>query len=318
MNFIYDNMLQNCIQLPIITTQLAIITTGKVMDWNSMKIFLAIADSGNLTNASKTLSLSHSTVFRRLNTFEDNIGGRLFDRNDGKYELTELGEEFLKLANPIAHSFDDIERYLIGKDMKPHGTVRITAPTSFAYNYFPKYLKDFNKLYPDIKVELLVSDQEMNMTTRIADIAIRVTSSPPESLVGRTVQEIQWAIYGSKKYISKNGRPKDLRDLSTHLLIGPSNSLKALSPFSWMEKKYNKNIVLRSDDLVTMSHLAGNDLGLAILPDDLKHSKIERIFTFKTATPNKLWILTHPDLRRVERIKIAMSFFSEVLSTEII
>ncbi|OUR95691.1 hypothetical protein A9Q84_14415 [Halobacteriovorax marinus] len=288
------------------------------MDWNSMKIFLAIAENGNLMSASKTLELSHSTVFRRLNDFEEKVGGRLFERIEGKYELTELGDELQKLAKPVALSFDDIERHIIGKDMKPHGTVRITAPTSFAYNYLPKYLKSFHKLYPDIQIELLVSDQEVNMTNRKADMAIRVSSSPSEHLVGRMVKEITWSVYASKKYLTKNGRPKDLKDLSEHKLIGASTNLKNIPTFTWMDKKHEDNIIVRSDDLVTMSHLAGADLGLAILPDDLKHAKIERLFSFKPSKGNKLWILTHPDLRKVERIKIAMKFFAEALSGETI
>jgi len=292
-------------------------TTGQSMDWNSMKIFLAIAESESLMAASKILSLSHSTVFRRLNSFEDKIGGRLFERIDGKYELTELGDELLTLSKPVSISFDDIERHIIGKDMKPHGCVKMTAPTSFAYYYLPKHMNTFNKLYPEIQIELLTSNQEVNMTTRQADIAIRVTASPPEHLVGRKVKEIQWSVYGSKHYLRKNGQPKALHDLSEHHLIGASNNLKNLAAFSWMDKNHQDKIITRSDDLVTMSHLAGADLGLAILPDDLKHSHIERLFTFKPAKTNKLWILTHPDLRKVERIKIVMKFFSEALSNEV-
>jgi len=288
------------------------------MDWNSMKIFLAIAENGNLMTASKVLDLSHSTVFRRLNDFEEKVGGRLFDRIDGKYELTQLGDELLKLAKPVSLSFEEIERHIIGKDLKPHGTVRITAPTSFAYYFLPKYLKAFSKIYPDIQVELLVSDQEVNMSNRQADIAIRVTSSPPEHLVGRMIKEIQWSVFGSKKYLSKNGRPKSLKDLSKHSLIGASSNAINIPPLSWMEKKHKDNITFRSDDLVTMSHLAGSDLGLAILPDDLKHSKIERLFAYRHDKANKLWILTHPDIRKVERIKIVMKFLSEAFSKEVI
>lgn len=286
------------------------------MDWNSMKTFLAIAESGNLLSASKILCLSHSTVFRRLNDFEEKIGGRLFERIEGKYELTELGDDLLKLAKPVAISFDDIERYIIGKDMMPNGTVKITTPTSFAYNFLPKYINDFHQLYPHISIELLVSDQEINMTNRQADIAIRVSSSPPEHLVGRKVKEIKWSVYASKKYLRKNGRPKELKDLSNHHFIGASNNLKNLPSFSWLDKKHINNIKLRSDNLVTMSHLAGEGLGIAILPDDLKHSKIERLFDFKHSQINKLWILTHPDLRKVERIKIVMNYFAEALSRE--
>jgi DNA-binding transcriptional LysR family regulator len=284
------------------------------MDWNSMKIFLAIAEHGNLMAASKGLNLSHSTVFRRLNDLEENAGSYLFDRTEGKYELTELGEELIQLAKPVANTFDDIERHIIGKDMNPQGTVKITTPTGFAYSHLPSYLEQFNQLHPDIKLEVLVSDQEVNMRNRHADIALRVTSAPPEFFVGRQIKEIKWAVYASKKYLNKYGKPDELKDLSPHLFIGAAGLLKNMEAFTWLDKKHEVNIVCRSDDLVTMSHMAETGMGLVILPDDLKTSKIERLFTFKPAKPNKLWILTHPDLRKVERIKIVMKFLTTAFS----
>jgi DNA-binding transcriptional LysR family regulator len=285
------------------------------MDWNSMKIFLAIAETENLVDASKKLALSHSTVFRRLNDFEEQIEGRLFDRRDGHYELTELGEEFLTLASPILSSVEGIERHLIGRDKRPSGVVKITVPTSFAYNYFPKIIKGFNKVYPEIQIELLVSDQEVNMSNRHADIAIRVSSTPPETLVGRMVKEISWGIYASKSYIKQKGHLKKAEELSGHSIIGGSNNLKRLAAFQFLDKNYSENIVCRSDDLVTMSHLAGEGIGLAILPRDLKNNKINHICDFNENKPNKLWVLTHPDLRKVERIKIVMKFLSESLKS---
>ena len=145
------------------------------MDWNALKMFLAIADSGTLSGAAKTLEVNHSTVFRQLNTFEDDIGGRLFERLNHGYELTPMGEELLIEAKKIALSFDDMERHIVGKDIQPKGTVKITAPNNIAYRYLPRYLTAFNKTYPDIHIELLISNLEFNMTNRQADIAVRAT-----------------------------------------------------------------------------------------------------------------------------------------------
>ena len=109
------------------------------MDWNALKMFLAIAENGTLTGAAKVLEVNHSTVFRRLNTFEDEIGGRLFERLNHGYELTAMGEELLLKAKKIAASFDDMERHIIGKDIQPKGTVKITAPNNIAYRYLSRY-----------------------------------------------------------------------------------------------------------------------------------------------------------------------------------
>lgn len=104
------------------------------MDWNALKIFIAIAHSGSLVGAVAVLGMSHSTVYRRLNDFEEQVG-RLFERLNGSYELTELGEEMLLHVQRISDSIDDIERHIAGKDTQPKGIVRITAPKGFSYNW---------------------------------------------------------------------------------------------------------------------------------------------------------------------------------------
>jgi len=286
------------------------------MDWNSMKVFLAIAEHGNLMAASKALNLSHSTVFRRLQDLEEKVGSSLFEKSNGQYQLNELGAELTQLGRSVANSFDDIERHIIGRDLVPQGRVKITCPTNFAYQYLPPLLAKFQLLHPDIKLEVLVSDQAINMSNRHADIALRVTSAPPESLVGRQLKSYQWALYASAQYLQKYGRPSELKELEAHQFIGASGHLNNMAAFTWLDKKYATKIIFRSDDLVTMAHMAGAGLGIAILPDDLKTSSIKRLFTFKAAAANKLWVLTHPDLRNVERIKIVMRFLTKAFGED--
>ena len=286
---------------------------GIILDWNALKVFIAIAHNGSLVGAAASLGMSHSTVYRKLNDFEEQVG-RLFERLNGSYELTEMGEGMLVHAQRITHSFDDIERDIAGKDKQPKGIVRITAPTSFSYNYLPRHLADFNKLYPDIQVELLVTNLELNMTNRHADIALRVTQAPPDHLVGREVSRIKWGVYASSDYVSVHGRPESLKNLVNHPLIGATGLLRSHPAFLWLDKKWASNIGPRTDDLVAMSCLAESSQGLAFLPDDLKRPGMERLFTYEPGGENLLWILTHPDLRKVERIKIVMKFLSTALA----
>jgi len=283
------------------------------LDWNDLKIFIAIAHSGTLTGAGQALKISHSTVYRRLNDFEEQVG-RLFERLNGHYELTQLGEDMITHAQQITQSFDDIERHLAGKDTQPKGVVRITAPSSFAYNILPNQLRELNKQYPDIKVEVLVSNLELNMSNRQADIALRITLNPPDHLVGREVCRIQWGVYAHPDYLAQWGRPDNIADLEQHCLIGPAGALRNHAVLSWLDKKHQGTFGPRSDDLVAMSYLANSAQGLAILPDDLALPGIERLFTFEPAKENQLWILTHPDLRKVERIKIVMQFLATALA----
>lgn len=286
------------------------------MDWNSLKIFLAIADTGSLSGAAKALDINHSTVFRRLNSFEREIGARLFERVIHGYKLTAMGEELLVVAQNIANSFDDLDRHIVGKDIQPKGVVRITAPNNIAYHYLPRYLAEFNLTYPDIRIEVLVSNQEFNMTNRQADIAVRATPSPPQHLVGREVRVINWGVYGSSAYKDMHGLPDSIDDLKNHSLIGASGGMRSLPAFMWLDKNLPDQIITRCDDLVSMSYFIESGQGLGLLPDDQQRAGIKRLFTFESGETSNLWVLIHPDLRNVERYKLVMQHLTIAFSNE--
>lgn len=298
------------------------------MDWNALKLFLAITENGSLSGAAKDLEVNHSTVFRRLNAFEDDIGGRLFERFSHGYELTPMGEEILVSAKKISHSFDELERQVVGKDIQPKGTVKITAPNNIAYRYLPRYLTKFSESYPDICIEILISNLEINMNNRQADIAVRATPAPPEHLVGRKVRTLAWGVYGSKaykkKYTSKSGvpagmptgMPKRLEQLKNHSIIGATGSVSHLPAYRWLDKNLPQNITARCDELIAMAAYAEAGQGLAILPDDQQRPGIIKLFTFEAGETSDLWLLTHPDLRHVERIKLVMQHLAKAFAEE--
>ncbi|MFT5592554.1 MAG: DNA-binding transcriptional LysR family regulator [Oceanicoccus sp.] len=286
------------------------------MDWNSLKVFLAIARRGSLSAAADELEVNHSTIFRRLNAFEDQIGGRLFERINNRYELTALGHELLKLAQNIENSFDGINRHIVGKDFKLNGVVKITAPNNIAYRYLPRYISDFNKVYPDIRIELLVSNQEFNMSNRQADIAVRATLSPPEHLIGKQVRVLNWSVFGSKKYENNFGLPDSTSELINHSLIGATGAMSRLPAFIWQDKHFSDQVVARSDDLTAMSYLVESGLGLAFLPDDQSKPELIKLFGINENNLSHLWLLTHPDLRNVERIKLVMQHLSQAFENE--
>jgi len=286
------------------------------MDWNSLKVFLSIVRGGSLSAAADELGLNHSTIFRRLNSFEETIGGRLFERSSHRYELTAMGRELLELAGPIESSFEALDRHLVGKDFKPKGVVRITAPNNISYRYLSRYLTEFSRQYPDIQLELLVSNQAFNMNNRQADIAVRATDKPPEHLLGRQLSNIHWSVFGSKAYQDRLGFPRHLNELAGHDLIGAAASMLKIPAYSWLDKHCAKQIVARSDDLTAMSCFAEAGLGLAILPNDQQRSELVKLFEFSACEPSKLWLLTHPDLRNVERIRLLMAFLAASFAKE--
>lgn len=284
------------------------------MDWNALKVFLAIEQAGSLAGAARILGVNHSTVFRRLKAFEKEVGARLFERLPTGYVLTPMGEELREIANRVDGAFNDMERRVVGRDVQPRGKVRVTAPNNLAYRYLPDYFADFNRVYPDIKAELLVSNQEVNMNNRQADIAVRVTDAPPEHLVGRQVRAIGWSVYGSPAYREKYGTPTDSSDLQHHQIIGACGDMQRLPAFVWLERNLPQCVAARSDDLVAMSWLAQSGHGLALLPDDQQRPELEALFSFPPGKASNLWLLTHPDLRQVERIRLVMRHLADAFA----
>lgn len=280
-----------------------------------MKIFLAIADNGSLHEAAKVLRISHATVFRKLNAYEEKSSVRLFDRSSGAYELTDAGEELQIIARSISDAFDTIDRNIMGKDIQPKGAVKLTAPSSFSYYHLPRIISSFNREYPEIEIDLRVTNTELNMSKRDADIAIRVCPSPPDYLVGRKIASFNWGIYAAKTDINRS-LPTSLNNLSNYNLIGASGILTATPAFKYLEQKFARSIVARSDDLIAMVYMVEKGQRLALLPDELEHSKLHRLFTYEPGGINQIWILTHPDLRKVERIRIAMKYISAHFTKE--
>ncbi|MBL1266531.1 MAG: LysR family transcriptional regulator [Halomonas sp.] len=286
------------------------------MDWNALKVFIAIEQSGSLAGAARILGVNHSTVFRRLNAFEQQLGVRLFERLPTGYVPTPLGEELRDIANRIDGDFSDLERRIAGRDVLPSGKVRLTAPNNLAYRFLPDYLAELRQAYPEIEVELLVSNLEVNMSSRQADIAVRATRRPPEHLVGRKARTIGWSVYGSPIYRERHGFPANLDDLDQHRLIGASRDMQHLPAFDWLERHMPGCVTTRSDDLVAMSWLAQSGHGLALLPDDQQRPELQALFAFPPGQTSDLWLLTHPDLRQVERIRLVMRHLAEAFARD--
>ncbi|GGB99116.1 LysR family transcriptional regulator [Marinobacterium zhoushanense] len=279
---------------------------GLTVDWNGLKSFLAIAESGSLSGAARDLGVNHSTMFRRLQSYEAELGGRLFDKIDNRYVLTQLGEELLDRGRQIASQFEEIERRIVGKDVLPRGRVRITAPYNIANRFLPRALAALRATYPQILIEVLSSNLEVNMNSRIADIAIRVTANPPEHLIGRKLVSIPWGIFASPSYLEGRETPFSLDALAEHRLIGGTGQMLNLPAFSWLEQHYPVQIATRCDELTAMSHFAEQGQGLAFLPMDQAREGIVCLGEFLPGKSSDLWLLTHPDLRRTERIRLVM------------
>lgn len=278
------------------------------MDWNDLPYFIAIAKHGTLAGAARELTVNHSTVFRRINTFEEKLGVRVFERLPEGYVLTEAGEEILAHARQAHESIHALERSAAGRDFQPSGHICITAPQNLATDYLAPCIAQFHATCPGIQVEVAVSDADYDLSRRDADMALRASSQPPEHLIGRKVVDLDWYLCGGEAYLEKAGKLDSLEQLPQHRLIGAAAELLRIPPFVWLHQQVpTAQMVGLSNSLVTMAAMARAGLGLAMLPSDLHRPGVKRLLKVEVDT-GQLWLLTHPDLRNVVRIKIFSQF----------
>ncbi|MCH4564517.1 LysR family transcriptional regulator [Halomonas sp. EGI 63088] len=264
------------------------------LGWDDLRVALAIAEAGSLSGAGRRLGLSHATLFRRLNAIERRLGVRLFERARTGYSPTAAGEELAATAARVEAEVLRAERRLVGRDLRLSGTVRVTTTDTLLMGLLSPILADFRRAHPDIVLEVAVSNQLFNLSQRDADVAVRPSSSPPEHLVGRRVGSIAQAIYA---------RADGAGDAAAW--IGPDRHLGYAPLEAWMaDKGADAHCRYRVDTLLGMLAAVRDGLGRAVLPCYLADAEpsLTRLGEPIPELATELWLLTHPDLRRVARI----------------
>ncbi len=282
------------------------------LNWSDLKFFLAVSRCGSLARAADKLGVTHSTVFRRINSLESAVGVKLFARLPEGYRLTDTGREVMDHVEAVSDRIDELQRLLDNRDDKLSGVINVTAPHNLAYRYLPGYLAEFRQLYPDIHVNLLVGNNDLNLSRREADLAIRATSAPPDHLVGCRLFSLAWGAYASESYLEKHGAPAGEAELRRHAIISSHQELLRLPAFDWVERQIAaERIVARASDLMAMSALAESGIGIALLPDDQAKPGLRRLFTFAPGKTSDIWVLSHPDLRENGRLQLFKTFVIE-------
>ncbi|TDJ40550.1 MAG: LysR family transcriptional regulator [Gammaproteobacteria bacterium] len=278
------------------------------MDWDDLRIFLAVADAGSVRGAATRLGVSHSTVSRRIDGFEKELGVRLFDRLSAGYTLTPAGDDIVGLGTSVSTTIDEIERRIVGQDSRLTGEIRVTAPDLLACSLLMPDIEAFNRRYPEIGIELSVSYVPVDLRRREADVAIRITDTPPEHLVGRRLGRYASAIYVSNGYAAEH----DLDDHSTLHWIG-WNDLNRFP--EWVRESAFPNVPTRGRFPNAMVQLAAAraGLGLAMIPCFMgdPDPALVRVVPEPSLPDHEIWILTHPDLRDTSRIRAFMRHIAD-------
>lgn len=285
------------------------------LEWNDLHLVLAVCREGTLSGAARVLEVNHSTVFRRIGAIEDKLGVRLFERLPSGYEMTKAGEAMQQVAERVENEVLGLSRELIGRDLHLSGVLRVAVPDALLHKILMPHVSRFTQRYPEIQLELVISNNYLNLTRREADVAVRVTNSPPENAVGRHICSMLTTIYGSTEYLAKQTD----NNLEHYNWLMPDEDLAHLPISQWLNRYYPKaKSALRCNTLVGLYDAAVHNLGVVSLPCFLgdADTRLKRIIEPPDALTAELWLLSHPDLRRTARVRALMDFLTDVLEKE--
>jgi DNA-binding transcriptional LysR family regulator len=280
------------------------------IDWEDLRYVLAVAEAGSLAGAARTLGVNHTTVLRRVNGLEAQLGLRLFDRLPSGYALTGGGEELLSAAEAMAETVTTLERRLAGQDLRLEGKLAVTTTDTLMDAVLPPMIARFRALHPGIDLEIATANAMANLTRRDADVAIRPAGPPPDALVGRRVTTVAFALYAVPDMRAATARPN---------WLGPDDSLAGSTIARWLRSGAPEHrIVARADSLVALRNLALAGLGAAPLPCYLgdRTQGLRRLGPPIAAMATDLWVLTHEDLRRTARVSAFTGFITQELAAE--
>lgn len=277
------------------------------LDWDDFRLVRAIAERGGLTRAAEHLGINHSTAFRRLSSIEAGLEAILFERHRSGYAPTEAGAAMLEAAARMEEDVTRFTRELAGQVQEPAGELRITAPASLVAHILMPILGRFVARHPRIRLDLVVSEEALNLSRRDADIALRASERPPLTLVGRRLATINWAIYGRPTYAG--------RSLAECPWVIPGESV-AGGRFTRFARSAaarcgSVHTALVINTVLGLREALEAGIGVGPLPCwDGDSAGLVRLSSIEPDLATGLWLLTHPDLRHAARVRAFMDFMA--------
>ncbi|WP_104017925.1 LysR family transcriptional regulator [Roseovarius nitratireducens] len=281
------------------------------LDWDQLRIFLAVHRGRSVRAAAQLLRVSHSTVSRRLTELETGLGARLFNRGPDGFVLTAVGEAALPRAERAETEILGLQRDIFGQDARLSGTVRITMPPVFAERLIMPHLAEFAARYPDVRLEIIPTYALSDLSRRDADIAVRFQEKPDQYLFGRRLPRFADAIYAAPEYVAAH-RFDGEAPTATWLGWGDSEDLPA-----WVADTPFPRCRVWHDcaDPLAQVEAAKAGMGMAVLPCLIGDPEpgLVRVMGQPPYKGRQGWVLTHPDLKTTERVRFCVRFICEAV-----
>jgi DNA-binding transcriptional LysR family regulator len=286
------------------------------MDWDKLRIFHTVADAGSFTHAGELLNLSQSAVSRQVSALEESLKTTLFRRHARGLILTEQGELLYKAARDVFAKLAMAEAKLTDAKEKPRGDLKVSTTVGLGSTWLTPRIREFIEAYPDISVHLILTDGDVDLTMREADIAIKLWPPTQPDLIQRKMMAVNFHLYASPEYIKRRGAPKRPEDLDRHSLITYGDDMSSPVPASnWLTEigaapDRPRVPVLTVNNVYGLLLAVESGLGIAALPDYIVqgHSQAVRVLDDIAGPSFDTYFVYPEELRNSKRIAVFRDF----------
>ena len=288
-----------------------------MLDWDDLRIFLSVGQLGSLNGAAKALGIHRSTVLRRIDRLERQIGQRLFDRSPDGVSLTAAGERLLPHAENMADQTAGMLRDADIDHGRPAGAIRVGTTFNLAFGLLPRTIAHFRDRFPEITVDLIATaDGYSPVHPDNIDIAFRTLepgTKGHDEMIGRQLGSLPVALYGSDEYFEKFPPPRDIADIAGHRIVTGGENLSHIAAMRWLASKTGEMLpVYRASSMLLLLAAARDGVGIACLPRYLGdgESRLRRVADLPPEVGAQLWLLRHPHHRDTARMRAFSDFMS--------
>ncbi|MCB8838631.1 LysR family transcriptional regulator [Aurantimonas sp. VKM B-3413] len=286
------------------------------LDWDKLRIFHAAAEAGSFTHAADALNLSQSAISRQVAALEHEIGVPLFHRHARGLVLSEQGELLFQTANDVLTRLESVRVQLTETKEKPTGKLRVTTTVGLGSGWLTERSKEFLELYPDLELQLVFDNEEIDLTMRKADAAIRLRQPQQPDLIQRRLFTVHLHVYAAPSYLARFGTPETIEDLDRHRIItfgepAPNylRNLNTLETVGLPEGK-SRSAILQINNLMAIRSAIESGIGLALLPDYMidKRAKLVQVLP-EMEMPTFDTYLCYPEqMRSAAKLKVFRDF----------
>ena len=285
------------------------------MDWDKLKVFHAAAEAGSFTHAGEHLGLSQSAVSRQVSALESELGVALFHRHARGLILTEQGDLLFRTAHDVFMKLEAARAKLTDSKERPNGDLKVTTTAGIGINWLTPRLGEFLDLYPDIRITLIVTDEELDLSMREADVAIRLRQPQQPDLIQRKLFSVKFHAYASPEYLKRKGTPRSIEEIDQHPIIMLGGTVpQHLQNRTWLievgrDGKAPRVPLLTINNVLGVQRACQEGFGIAMLPDYLiEDSGLVQLFGESDAIQIDAFFLYPEELKSVARVQVFRDF----------